>query len=382
MKILKSKMRILIDGRLYGLENAGLGRYLNNLIAELSKIDSENEYILLLRKKYFDTLTLPTNWKKVLTDFRHYSFKEQFILPGLIKKENPDLVHFPHFNIPVLYSGKYVVTIHDLLMHKQIGLSATTLPAPIYFIKRLAYRFVFDRAVNRSAAVIVPSYAIKNELEKIYKGISNKVSVTYDGLDEKISTTNGTKIDSTYFVYTGSAYPHKNLKRLIQAMVHLNVNRNKKIRLMIASARNAFTKRVEKMIAEHGAGNLVKLLGFVPDNELGTLYKNSLAFVFPSLSEGFGLPGLEAMNAGTLVLASEIPVFKEIYGSHAIYFNPLDFSSIEKVMKSASEMEPTERKNRIEEGQKFAKKYSWAKMAKETLKVYNDESSNSIRQGK
>ncbi len=382
-------MKILIDARLYGSENAGLGRYLNNLISELSKIDSGNEYVLLLRKRYFDLLKLPGNWKKVLADFRHYSFKEQVMLSGLIKKENPDLVHFPHFNVPISYKGKYVVTIHDLLMHTQKGLPATTLPAPIYFLKRFGYRLVFDTAVKNSLAVIVPSLAVKNDLIKEYKGVSEKVYVTYEGVDEKILNTDTIKIDSPYFVYVGNAYPHKNLKRLIQAITLLNVNhdvhtgRDEKIILAIASARNVFTSRLEKMADELKAKDFVRFLGPVPDEQLGSLYKNSLGFVFPSLSEGFGLPGLEAMNAGTLVLASEIGVFKEIYGEHAIYFNPLDFSSIEKSMKNVIEMEDSKRKNLIAEGQKFAKRYSWAKMAKETLKIYEGtfkkENSNRLR---
>ncbi len=382
-------MKILIDARLYGSENAGLGRYLNNLVSELSKIDSGNEYVLLLRKKYFDSLKLPGSWKKVLADFRHYSFKEQIILPNLIKKQNPDLVHFPHFNVPISFKGRYVVTIHDLLMHTQKGLPATTLPAPTYFLKRLGYRLVFDTAVKNSLAVIVPSLAVKNDLIKEYKGVSEKVYVTYEGIDEKISNTDTVKIDSPYFVYVGNAYPHKNLKRLIQAIVLLNVNRDvhtghdEKIILAIVSARNAFTSRLEKMVDELKAKDVIRFLGSVPDNQLGSLYKNSLGFVFPSLSEGFGLPGLEAMNAGTLVLASEIAVFKEIYGEHAIYFNPLDFSSIERSMRNVIEMEDSKRKNLIAEGQKFAKRYSWAKMAKETLKIYEStfkkENSNSLR---
>ena len=84
-------MKILIDGRLYGLENAGLGRYLMGLIDELSILDRKNEYVILLRKKYYDGLNLPDNWKKILADFRHYSFAEQIKIPGLIKRENPDI---------------------------------------------------------------------------------------------------------------------------------------------------------------------------------------------------------------------------------------------------------------------------------------------------
>ena len=174
-------MKILIDGRLYGLENAGLGRYLINLIAELSKIDSENKYILLLRKKYFESLNLPANWEKVLADFRHYTLSEQLMLPGLIKKESPDLVHFPHFNVPVFYRGKYVVTIHDMLMHKFSGLSATTLPASLYYLKELIYKLVFAAAVKGAVKIIVPSETVKKELTDRYRVDIGKVEVIYEG---------------------------------------------------------------------------------------------------------------------------------------------------------------------------------------------------------
>jgi len=363
-------MKIVIDGRLYGLENAGLGRYLINLVSELDQIDTKNEYSLLLRKKYFEELKLPGNWKKVLADFPHYGFREQLLLPLIIKKENPDIVHFPHFNVPIFYNGKYVVTIHDLLMHAQVGLKATTLPAPVYFLKRMAYRLAFDTAVKKSESIIVPSQSVKDQLAREYKIKFEKINVTYEGMDGKISRSGNQMIKNPYFVYAGNAYPHKNLKRLIQATVLLNLHRDKKVILAISSARNVFTKRLEKLIKELKAENLIKLLGFVPDSELGSLYKNSLGFISPALSEGFGLPGLEAMNSGTLVLASEIPVFREIYGNQAIYFNQLDFSSIEKSMEYVLVMEPSFRNKIIDAGQKFVKRYSWTKMAKETLQIY------------
>ena len=365
-------MKILIDGRLYGLENAGLGRYLINLIDQLSKLDTKNEYILFLRKKYFYNLNLPENWKKVLVDFRHYSLAEQIKLPGMINRENPDIVHFPHFNVPLFYHGNFVVTVHDMLMHKSVGFEATTLPAPLYLLKRLGYRLVFDNAIRRSTIIIVPSRTIKEELIGYYKVPDSKVYVTYEGVDAKIISAGCNSVKKPYFVYAGNAYPHKNLKRLIEAMVLLNKNYNQSVNLVIASSRGIFTQRLEKIIRDQNAGEFVKLLGFVPDGDLFTIYKNSVGFVFPSLSEGFGLPGLEAMTAGTLVLASETPVFKEIYQDNAIYFDPLDFSSIEKAMKSILEMNTELRMNKIKKAKDFVKRYSWTKMAKETLKVYSD----------
>lgn len=363
-------MKIVIDGRFYGLENAGLGRYTINLVHELAKLDLINEYFVLLRKKYLN-LVLPKNWTPVLADFQHYSLTEQIKLPKIISSLKPDLVHFLHFNLPIFYRGPYVVTIHDLLMHRQRGLAATTLPKTEYFLKRLGYKIVFAHAVKKANQILVPSRVVKEELIAYYHLDPEKVLVTYEGVDKKI-TVKRSGFTKPYFLYVGNAYPHKNLKRLIEAIVFLNRGSSQKISLLIVSPRNVFTQRLEKIIENLNAKNLVKLLGQVGDKDLGALYQNSIAFVFPSLSEGFGLPGLEAMAAGTLVLASDIPVFKEIYQDVAIYFNPLDFSTIEKAMKDALEMDKEKRKKIIESGRKFVKRYSWSKMAQETLKVYKE----------
>lgn len=370
-------MKILIDGRLYGLENAGLGRYVINLVRELAKIDSKNDYVLLLRKKYFNKLNLPKNWKIVLSDYQHYSVIEQIKLPILIKKEKPDIVHFPHFNVPIFFSGKFVVTIHDMLMHNFAGLSATTLPAPFYLLKYLVYKLVFRKAIYASLKIIVPSNAIKKEIIDYYHISSDKITVTYEGFDRRIGLK-PIKINAPYFVYVGNAYPHKNLNRLIEAVILLNKNIKMKVLLVIASSRNVFTQKLSDRIKKIGAENFVKLLGFVPDSQLGNLYKNSIGFVFPSLSEGFGLPGLEALNAGTLLLASNTPIFKEIYGKTALYFDPTDPLSIEKSMRSALEIKGLKRKEKIIIGQKFVKKYSWVKMAEETKEIYA-QSGNSLR---
>ncbi len=365
-------MKILIDARMYGLENAGLGRYAMNLIENLSKIDSKNNYIILLRKIYFDSLQFPKNWKKVLADFGHYTFSEQIKLPLIINKERPDLSHFLHFNIPLFRAGKYVVTIHDLLMHKNKGLAATTLSAPIYFSKRLAYQLAFKNAVIKARHIIVPSQTVKEELVDYYHLESEKISVIYEGVDERINSKISLNIDKPYFVYTGNAYPHKNLERLVEAIIFLNKNLGKKAYLAIASARNVFTERLQKLINKMNASEFVKTLGFVPDEEIGGLYKNSVAFVFPSMSEGFGLPGLEAIKMGTLVIASDIPVFKEIYKDNAMYFNPLDFTSMAKRMEDALNMNEEQRKELIEKGGLYVKRYSWEKMAKETIKTYEN----------
>ena len=359
------------------MENAGLGRYTINLVEELQKIDTKNKYLLLLRKKYFGKLTLAGNWSQVLADYVHYGINEQIKLPGLISSLKPDVVHFLHFNVPLFLKRPYIVTIHDILMHKQKGLKATTLPFYSYFIKRLGYKTVFKKAVSGAIKIIVPSNCVKKEIVDYYHIDSGKIAVTYEGLDKRILRKGEEKkvmakyhLDSNYFIYAGNAYPHKNLQRAIEAIVLLNKDSDKKILLVIATSRGVFEKRLKGDINKAGATEYVKVIGFAPDSDLGTLYGNSLAFVFPSLSEGFGLPGLEALASGTLLIASDIPVFREVYKESAFYFNPYDFSSIERAMKNIIQLEEKERVNALKEGGEFAKRYSWSKMAKETLKVY------------
>lgn len=363
-------MKILIDARLFGPENTGNGRYTMNLVEGLARLDHENRFVILLRKKYYESLKLPNNWEKVLADFKHYSFIEQVKLPFLINKYKPDLVHFPHFIVPLLYFGKYVVTIHDIIMHKFKGGAATTRHFPAYQVTRMGYHLIFSRAVAGSRQIIVPSKAVRKEVIDYYKIKPSKVRVVYEGFDSKITITSKNKFPNPYFVYVGNAYPHKNLVNLIKAIVILNKQSDQKVSLLISSARNIFTQRIEEMIKKNNAGSFVKLLGFVPDSELGTLYKNSVAFASASLSEGFGLPGLEAISSGTLLLVSDIPVYREVYEDNAIYFDPNDPTSIAKAMEKSLKLVHKRRLQIIQESQKFAKKYSWLKMAKQTLDIY------------
>ncbi len=179
-------MRILIDARLYGPKDTGIGRYTQKLVESLVKIDmksgdSKNEYLILLRKSDYETLKFPVNFKKVLADFKHYTFEEQFKMPFLLMKYKSDIVHFPHFNVPILYFGKYIVTIHDLIMHKFTDGAATTRKFPIYQIWRLGYHLAFAKAVYGSVKVIVPAYSIKDDVVRYYKLNPKKVEVTYEG---------------------------------------------------------------------------------------------------------------------------------------------------------------------------------------------------------
>lgn len=369
-------MKIVIDARMYGLENAGIGRYLVNLINQIEKIDQENKYIILLRKKYFSELKFKNkNFQKVLADYPHYSFQEQIFLPIQLIKLKPNLVHFPHFNVPFFYFGKYVVTIHDLIKHESRGVATTTRFPMVYWLKFIVYRLVTWITIKKAIKIITPSYFWKKELVKRYALKEKRIIVTYEGVDEhflkQVSNFNLQEILSKYkikkpfVIYTGSLYPHKNVERLVKAVTLINQD----LKLVIVCARNVFYERFLQRVKELNAENFVNLVGFVPDEDLAIIYKQAEVLVFPSFWEGFGLPGLEAMGVGLPVIAANASCLPEVYGQAALYFNPLDEKELAEKIQLLRDNKKL-REDLIKKGFEQVKKYSWQKMAKETLKVY------------
>lgn len=367
-------MKIGIDIRLWGVKHAGIGRYTEELIKNLQEVDEENVYVLFCRKADKEEIPERKGWRKVVADIPHYSLKEQILLPGIFSKEKLDLLHVPHFNVPILYRGKFIATIHDVLWHEFRGTDVTTLPASLYLIKHLGYRFVVNNTLHRATKIITPTNTIKNNLTERFGISPEKIAVTYEGApvhfhisiyeSKRILEKYG--IRKPYLLYVGSLYPHKNVESIIRALKLVKES----VALVIVSSRNVFAERFMKFIEKEGAQELVKLLGYVPDEELAVLYKNAEAFVFPTLSEGFGLPGLEAMTAGTPVICSDIPVLHEVYGDAALYFNPKDANDIaNKIMLIYANEKLQE--ELITKGEKQAKQYSWHKMAEETLVVYD-----------
>ena len=377
-------MKVAIDARMYGLKHAGIGRYVENLVRELSK-DKSLELVLFARKENRDQLAMQqfSNLTIIEADIPHYSLVEQLLMPGIIKKARVDLVHFPHFNVPLFYFGKYMVTIHDLIKHTSRGVETTTRSRWFYWLKYLGYKIVFGQAVKRATKIIVPSQAVKDELVKTYNLPGDKIVVTYEGVDNKfkyqisnIKNTNQNlkilekyKIKKPFVIYTGSVYPHKNVEKLIQSIKLLITNYKLPITLVISCARSVFYERFNEKIEQMEAGDCVKMVGFVPDEDLTVLYQEAEAFVFPTLSEGFGLPGLEAMACGLPVVCSDIPVLREIYVEAAVYFDPLNVNDIAEKIKKVTRDTST-RNTLIQKGFEQVKKYSWEKMAQETMAVY------------
>lgn len=369
--VAKKQVRIGIDARLAGQTHAGIGRYSENLIRNLIPlVDKNSTFQVKLVIFFFDQAQAKqvmaeffehSRVELIYTGIKHYGLREQLLLPKIYKRAKLDLLYVPHWNVPLAYRGKLLITIHDLLWHEQKGMQATTLKAWQYPIKYLAYRLISSKAIKRAQAIFVPTKTIAKTIANYYQNTTHKVIVSKEGIapayQKALKTVNSQNKIIKQFVYTGSLYPHKNLKLIIQSLHKLP-----KYKLLIASSRNLFQNQIKTLVANYKVKKQVVFLGFVSDEKLIELYQKSLALVQPSFSEGFGLTGIEAMASQTAVLASDIPVFREIYQDAALFFDPKSPASFLAAVKN---LELSDRKKLLKKGLSLAASYSFAQMTEE-----------------
>lgn len=353
-------MRIGIDCRLSGLTHAGIGRYIENLTRRLPKLAPNIEWVYFYH--HAEQIIPGLKIKAQVVPIRHYTFREQLQLGSIFNQAELDLLHVPHFNAPLTYSGKLVATIHDLLWHQQKGAHATTLKPWQYWGKYLGYKLVATKTIHQAAQIIVPTRTIQQTLASYYPHTQDKVTVTYEGIDERLLQYQDLKVKrhKKSLLYVGSLYPHKNIRLVIQALAQLP-----HWQLVIVGARDAFQAQVRHQVEKAGVIKQVEFKGYLSDKKLAREIKATTALVQPSLSEGFGLTGVEALALGAPVLASNIPVFKEIYQDLALYFNP---HSVDSFLESISELK--NKKTNRQEQQQLIELYSWNRLAKKTLQLY------------
>lgn len=404
-------MKIGIDARLYGTKCGGIGRYAQKLIEQLEKIDNGNQYVVFLQKDAFEEYQPKNaNFSKVRADFRAYSWQEQLLFSSLIKKCGVDLMHFTHFNVPILYNGKFIVTIHDLIISHYPDSRATTLNPLLYRIKLFFYNIVVKSTAKRAQKIIAVSEYTKNDVVKFLRVAPEKITVTYEGYDIpkepfdasyppclKNETEGGQ--NSEYLLYVGSAYPHKNLEKLLLTFKKVITSANHplpllgkereeisedigkppltppwkggdgSLKLVLVGKKNFFYDRLAEEIKKLDLHDDVMLPGYISDEKLVCLYKNAKLYVFPSLIEGFGLPPLEAQSYGVPVVSSSATCLPEILGDSAVYFDPQNTEDMAEKILSVLNNENL-RQDLISRGYENIKRFSWRDCAQKTLSLY------------
>ncbi len=371
-------MKILIDGRF--IKQTGIGRYIEEMVEQVLVLDKKNEYVLLIRKKDQDQISLKAkNLSLLPVDIDWYNLKEQIKLAKIIEKQEPDLVHFTNFNFPLRYRGKFVMTIHDLtLLHFQ-NIRKKGIGKLKYKVRDQARRLAMRQGVKRAKLILVDCEYVKEDIAKTYHVRRNKIVVAPLAGEAayKRARIDLEKygIDKPFLFYTGNAYPHKNLERLILAFGQLTTKYLLDYQLVIGGKKDDFHEGLEEEVKKSGLSERVIFTGFVSDAELAGLYKAATLYVLPSLSEGFGLPGLEAMSYGLPVVSSNATCLPEVLGDAAEYFNPRSVKDIAAVIAKVLADKELQTKL-VKKGYRQIKKYSWKKTAKITHEVYEQAMRN------
>lgn len=390
-KCQNSGIVIGVDARFYGPVGKGLGRYTQEVVDRIVSESTDYYYVIFLSSENFNDFVEGGNVRKVLVRSRWYGVSEQIELPYLIWRNRINLMHFPHFNVPFLCPVKFLVTIHDLILTKYPTMRATTLGYFRYAIKNWGYRIVINRAIKRARRIIAVSEFTRDDIVDNFEVDKGKIVISYEGVAElKDGESSGFdklnwgksggdgvasegdamcyNIKETYLLYVGNAYPHKNLEGLLDVFKSVKGQ----VKLVLVGKEDFFYKRVKDYAFELGLLNKrVIFPGYVSDACLKGVYGGALAYVFPSLYEGFGLPPLEAMANGCPVVSSNLASMPEILGDACLYFNPKDsedFKTKIEMIIGDSEL----RSELVRKGREQASLYSWENCALITLNVYKE----------
>jgi len=255
-------MKIAIDARFLGPEGTGIGKYIEKLLDGLQTLDKENEYLVFLKRTNFHLFDPKNpNFKKILADANWYSLKEQILLPAILTKLKPDLAHFPHFNVPLLYPGKFVVTIHDITKSEFKSTDSTTHSKPVFFLKHTGYEIALNQAVKKAEKILVPSISVKKKLIATFGLRQEKIVPIYEAADEIFSHAAKSKISKVrrrhllekygikdpFIIYVGNAYPYKNLQVVFESLKVLE----KKVGFVHVTRRGFFSDRMVEAVFSH-----------------------------------------------------------------------------------------------------------------------------------
>ena len=364
--VFNMKKKIYINATILDERPTGLGIYVKNIIAKLKNKDIDFEVFCPIEiegvKVDKTTEKLKTTYKKKGGIVRF--LWTQFILPLKVNKN--DIVYHPFQYLSILSRSKQIITIHDFI--------------PLYYPEVAKHQYYYYKIImpillKRAYKIICISENTKNDVIKFFNVNEDKLVEIYNGYDNELFNTKDIKenviekynIKEKYFIAVGAGYSHKNLETALRAFK--KVSDKNKCEFIIVGKDSDYIKKLKQLCIELKIEEKVKFIGYVPDDDLPTLYNKSIAFVYPTLYEGFGLPILEAMACETVVLSANNSSLPEVYGDAAISFDAKDEDAIAKGMALLLKDEVISRKL-INDSKEQIKKFDWDITASEVIKLF------------
>lgn len=364
-------MRIFFDARVltpqahHGIARHGLG-----LLRELFVEPGRHSYLVLAGSRQAAEWLggFPKEegrFRLEVLELRPYRIQEQYLLPRLLARHGPDLYYSPTFMPPALTRTPVAFTIHDLTQIEQ--------PRDHPLKRRLIWKHLIRPKARRSRAVLTVSGWAAGQIARWLGTESSRIQVIGNGLEEAYRPRSPEEIRaaekkvgirSPYFTMIGNPMPHKNLRAGARAFQEFCRKGFQGCLVMIGAGR---------LELPEGPGRVVRLEG-VDDDLLAALHSGALASLFPSLAEGFGLPPLEAMACGTPVVASDLPVFREVLGPETAYLVPAQGHGLGPLVERLEYLaaRPVEVRERAEANQALARQHTWARAGSRLRKVFDE----------
>ena len=379
--------RIVIDAR--HLTDFGVGTYIRNLCRALAEIDHENRYVLVTHPDDLPDLAgLPENFETVAYENTDTETPDNLRFPLFLRRFRANVCHVPLYRVPFFMPRPYVATVHDL--------------SALVYAPRDDWRYHFRlyqlrRGLRRAGKVIAVSAATRRDVENILGIPPRKIRLIYNAPDPRFlsgfASVSGNaaadarrryhqrlldryQVDYPFVLYVGNIRPQKNIPRLIEAFAVL---RNQlasheefnDLRLIIIGDEISRYPAVRLAAMQSRVESVVRFLGFVPIDALRVFYEAASVFAFPSLHEGFGLPPLEAMAAGTPVVTSSSSSLPEVVGDAAIVVNPENVFDIARGLRDGL-LDQELRSSLISRGFAQVRRFSWQSTAEDVLATYHE----------
>lgn len=368
-------MKIGIDGRAAKwYRGTGIGTYTYQLITNLSKYDSSNQYLTFLPKN--SDLKLGDNFSiKYTSDSSNNSFWDNVKVPNLLNDFNMELYHVPQNGVGLSdnVNCPKTITLHDIIPLKM----------PETVSDRYLKIFIEEipKILDICDGIITVSEFSKLDIASEFNFPIEKIFVTPLAAEDIYKPINRSyckniikdkyHIDNNFILYVGGYSPRKNIIGIMEAFSLLNKNLKKDLKIVITGRKGLSYERYRDRAIQLGISDYVIFTDFIPLEDLPLFYNASEFLIYPSFYEGFGLPPLEAMACGTPVIASNVTSVPEVCKNSAILVNPNDVDelsySIERVLTD-SFLKLT----MIERGLNTSNKYSWKNTALDTIKAYKN----------
>lgn len=373
-------MRIAFDARGVQRWSDGLSTYVLQTLTHLLRVDRRNEYVILMGagvRRQLEPLGLlgGSQVYPLITEVPFMGPAQHAAISWLVRRARADVYHYPHFDMPLLAHPRSIATVYDL---NHIGFTG-------YFDSLRALKRGYSLATTTATLaaarhVITISNTTKSELLRRFPWLNpGKVSVIYIGLcDAFRADPTATQLEAfrkkfqlggdRFILYVGTHRPHKNLDRLLAAYASLRQGGHVPHKLLLVGVTNE-PGRLEQMIAAHGLAGQVTHLGYLSPEELPMAYRVSEVFSFCSLSEGFGIPLLEAMASRVPVVTSNIGAMAEVASDSAVLVDPFSTDAIAEGLRRVLTSEPL-RRELIARGLKRVSEFAWDTAARKTLAIY------------